>query len=168
MKKLSLVFFIYFENNKKFILLGRQAPNKRLAGIRNGSGGKCEGNESTEDCAVRETKEEFGIQIKKEELVLVGKIVDETMVVDVFIVLTKEKFNPPADNNEFVDVRWFALEQPELFVPEMLPNNDVIIPELKAKIDELKANGKVLTTFVVDETKVDSPELKSLKSKIYK
>lgn len=168
LKKLSVVFFINFEEGRKSVLMGRQAPGKRLAGIRNGFGGKCDEGETTLDCAIRETKEEVGLEIEKENLIYVGCIVDETMQVDFFVILSETKFTPPNDNDEFVDIRWFDLQRPEVFINEMLPHNDTLIAELNKKLDELKATGKISTGFVLDETGIDSPELKLQKSKIYK
>ncbi len=166
-KKLSLVFFIYLEGEKKFVLMGKYAPGKRSEGIRNGFGGKCEENESTLDCAVRETKEELDIEIKPEGLRLVGKIIDENMQVDVFVKISESKFEPPADNKEFVDTKWFDLDSPQLFVPEMFPDNDIVIESLTEKINELKSAGEMKELFIVDETKNKNPDLKLQKSKIH-
>lgn len=90
------------------------------------------------------------------------------MDVDVFVIIAKNMFVPPADNNEFVDIKWFDLEKPELFVPEMLPKNDVVIESLIKVLDELKTSGEISAEFLVDETKTNDPELKFLKGKIHK
>lgn len=175
-KKLSLVFFTFIENDEKFILMGKAAPGKRWAGKRNGYGGKCEESESTLDCAIREIEEETreidggkgtGIKIEREQFKLVGKIIDEDKEVDVFVILSKDKFEPPRNNSEFVDIQWFNIKKSELFIHEMFPDNDIVIENLKYKIDELKDIGQVKEFFVVDETKNQNPDLRSLKRKIY-
>jgi hypothetical protein len=51
---------------------------------------------------------------------------------------------------------------------EMLPNNGVVIAELSQKVIEFRNAGKILVEFIVDETNLDSPELKLQKSKIHK
>ena len=168
LKKLSVVFFIHFIENKCFILMGKQAPGKRLAGIRNGYGGKCEVGESTSDCAAREVSEESGMEIASSDLVKVGKIIDANMQVDFFVVISSTKFQPPADNSEFVDVRWFDLEMPELFVQEMFPNSDILIQQLTIKVNQLKMGGKITEEFTIDDTKNENVELIALKDKIHK
>lgn len=56
-KELTVVFPVFVESDKYWILMGKQAPGKRLAGILNGYGGKREEGETPLDCAVREVKE---------------------------------------------------------------------------------------------------------------
>lgn len=167
-KKLSLVFFTHNDGQKTYILMGKQGPEKKMPGIRNGFGGKCEEGETTRECAIREVAEEVNIELKPEDLMETGKIIDEKMIVDVFVKMCETKFEPPKDSSEFVDVQWFDIEMPELFVPEMLPNNDVVIEKLSQKITELCTHGKITELFVVDETDVENQELKLLKSQIHR
>src|SRR3989338_9309115 len=151
-KKMSLVFFLHFDGEKKFILMGKSAPGKRLQGIRNGFGGKCEEKEDTLDCAIRETKEETGLEISKEELQRAGSIVDGNTEVDVFFKISQDKFEPPQDNTEFVDIRWFDLDDPKTFVFEMLPGNEVIVKSMSKVAEELRSNQEIKEEFRVDET----------------
>ncbi len=165
-KKLSLVFFVYLDKDKTYILMGKQAPSKRLAGIRIGFGGKCEGNESMQECAIREVLEEAGIVLTSEDLQEVGKIVDKKMEVGVFIKVSDTKFVPPSDSDEFVDIKWFELNKPELFVHDMLPNNNILIDQLTKKVSEMRQLGKITNTFIIDETNLSNKELELQKAKI--
>jgi 8-oxo-dGTP pyrophosphatase MutT (NUDIX family) len=138
MKKLSVVFVIYKNvDGENFILLGKQAPGKKLEGFRNGYGGKCEEGETTLECSKREMKEElgeefvFGMEAKiSSELKYFGKLFMDDKQVDFFVAVAPEKFLPPADNSEFVDTKWFSLSKPEEFLGEMLSGDDKIISAL--------------------------------------
>jgi 8-oxo-dGTP pyrophosphatase MutT (NUDIX family) len=177
MKKLSVVFVICFEGDKKYVMMGKQAEGKRMPGIRNGYGGKCdylevEGRwETTEECAVRELREEtgskYGEEIKSEtgsgtqseinvstsELKKIGNIVNGDKFVDFFVLVLKEKINI-TDNDEMVDVRWFDVEKPELFVDEMLSGDDIIIKELQRYVSDPENinNPEKFEKFKIDKT----------------
>jgi 8-oxo-dGTP pyrophosphatase MutT (NUDIX family) len=130
-KELSLVFPIYEDKqtNKFWILLGKQAPGKKLAGFRNGFGGKCEQKpdgtmETTLECARRELKEELDLEIEEVKIEKCGYFTNGDRLIDCFVIRFKEKIEPPADNSEFQDTKWFDLGEPEKFVGEMLSQAD--------------------------------------------
>jgi 8-oxo-dGTP pyrophosphatase MutT (NUDIX family) len=126
MKMLSVVYPAYREGDKYLILMGRQASNKRMPGIRNGFGGKCEPNESVEDCAVREMYEESGIELKKDDLHYIGTLIEGEKDIRFYTASLDSKIKI-ADNDEMVDVRWFDVERVEDYIHEMLPGQDVIM-----------------------------------------
>ncbi len=140
-KLLSVVFPICSEGDKKYILMGIQASGKKLAGFRNGYGGKCEDGETTTACAVRELEEElklsenYEIKISLMDLQKAGTIFMDEKQIDVFVLNLKEKIVEPTDNSEFVDTKWFDLDHPEEFVPEMLSGDDAIISALKTFLE---------------------------------
>jgi 8-oxo-dGTP pyrophosphatase MutT (NUDIX family) len=123
MKLLTVVFPVFVEGNTNLILMGRQAPGKRMPGIRNGYGGKCEEGELVEDCAIREVKEEIGLDIKKEDLHFVYRIIEGEKDVYFYTVPLDSKISI-ADNSEMVDNRWFDVEKQEDYIHEMLPDNE--------------------------------------------
>jgi 8-oxo-dGTP pyrophosphatase MutT (NUDIX family) len=129
MKLLSVVFPVFVEGDTNLILMGRQAPGKRMPGIRNGYGGKCEEGELVEDCAIREVKEEIDLDIKKEDLHFVGTIVEGDKEVYFYTVLLETKISI-ADNTEMVDNRWFDVERQDDYIHEMLPDNERPMREL--------------------------------------
>lgn len=140
MKSLSVVFLILKEKDlsgsvKNFVLLGKQAEGKKMPGIRNGFGGKCEfmmsenREETTLECAVREFGEEAGISAYSKDFIKIGNIINGDKYVDFFVINTDKKI-AIRDNGEMVDVRWFDLEKPEDFLSEMLSGDHMIIGEL--------------------------------------
>jgi 8-oxo-dGTP pyrophosphatase MutT (NUDIX family) len=153
MKNLSVVFLIFKEGEKTFVLLGKQAEGKKMPGIRNGFGGKCElvinenREETTLECAKRELKEEANIDVKLKDFVKIGNLINGDKFVDFFVVSTEEKIEI-ADNKEFVDLAWFDLEKPELFLPDMLSGDHMIIEELQKYV--LNPNGYV--EFKINKT----------------
>jgi 8-oxo-dGTP pyrophosphatase MutT (NUDIX family) len=116
MKRLTVVFPIFEDE----VLMGKQASGKKMPGIRNGYGGKCEDGESLEDCAVRELGEEIGLEIASKDLHYFGRVIEGDKVVYFYVVKLSKKIRPE-DNTEMVDNRWFKITDYETYVPEMLP-----------------------------------------------
>lgn len=133
MKQLTVVFPVFSEAGKDLILMGRQAAGKRMPGIRNGPGGKCEEGELPEDCAVREVREEIGVELNTGDLKHVGLLVEGDKQVYFYTARLPEKIDI-ADNDEMVDVRWFAADAPESYVGEMLPGNGPIMQEVSRSL----------------------------------
>jgi NADH pyrophosphatase NudC (nudix superfamily) len=152
-KELSVVFVVHKNEEGNFsIMMGKQAPGKKLTGVRNGYGGKCEDGETTLGCAVRELKEElnlennFGIVVSQNDLQKVGKVLMDEKVIDFFVLELPNKIAPPSDNSEFVDTKWFDLENPVDFVGEMLSGDEEVIGGLKRYLEsgvtfEIKKTG---------------------------
>jgi 8-oxo-dGTP diphosphatase len=148
MKKLTVVFPIYKEGERFFVLMGKQAVGKRMPGVRNGFGGKCEEGETVEECAVREVEEEIGLKLQREDLKYVGEIVEGEggeKHVYLYTTLLNSKINIP-DNTEMVDCRWFDIEHTDAYIHEMLPGNDILMPELIASLKD----PKEYKTFEID------------------
>lgn len=135
-KNLTVVFPIFNKDGDFFILMGRQAEGKKLAGFRNGYGGKCEEGESMLDCAARELEEElkleeiYKIELNNQDFKNIGSVFMDDKQIDFFVVELSQMIAPPADNSEFVDTHWYDLTLPELFVPDMLSGDEMIIEEL--------------------------------------
>lgn len=147
--------------------MGKQAPGKKLPGLRNGYGGKCEEGEEYIDCAVRELEEESRVKVPLEKLINVGKIIDVGREVEFYVVNSEEKFDPPRDNSEFVDVRWFDISKREEYIFEMFPGNEGMIIMLEEKLKELNVTKKIEKTFVFDQSKIDLQEKEELYKKMY-
>jgi 8-oxo-dGTP pyrophosphatase MutT (NUDIX family) len=153
MKNLSVVFLLFKEIDKTFVLLGKQAFGKKMSGIRNGFGGKCEyvvnenREETTLECAKRELKEEAGIDAASKDFFKIGNMVNGDKSVDFFVVATENRAKL-ADNSEFVDMLWFDLEKPEMFLSDMLSGDYVIIEELQKYV----SNPKGYIEFKINKT----------------
>ena len=106
--------------------MGRQAPGKKMPGIRNGPGGKCEEGESPLDCAIREAREEFGLELTKGELKYVGLLVEGEKEVYFYTAQLPLKV-AVADNDEMIDIKWFDVEDIDAYISEMLPGNEPIM-----------------------------------------
>lgn len=135
MKELSVVFLIYKEKYEPgkdnfYILLGKQAPGKSMPGIRNGFGGKCEEGERTLDCAVRELREESGCEFDRNNFIKIGNVLNDDKSIDFYTVFTDAKLELK-DNSEMVDIKWFDLSCPQVFLADMLSGDHAVISELQ-------------------------------------
>jgi 8-oxo-dGTP pyrophosphatase MutT (NUDIX family) len=137
MKMLSVVFPVWREGDTNFILMGKQAAGKRMPGIRNGFGGKCEEGERVEDCAVREVEEEIGIKLETKDLRFVGTIVEGEKQVFFYTTQFTTKVQID-DSGEFVDCRWFDVAAIDTYIHEMLPGNDAPMRELAQSLQTPK------------------------------
>jgi 8-oxo-dGTP pyrophosphatase MutT (NUDIX family) len=143
--------------------MGQQGPNKKMPGTRIGFGGKCDPKpdgtfESTLECAVREMKEEAGLEFPVEKYKKCGNFKVSDKSIDCFVVEVDEKFKPPSDNKEFVDVKWISgKDLPKL--KDILPGDKRLMRDVKRYIE----TGK---TFAF--RKRDTKELKERTKNIYK
>lgn len=164
---MTVVFPIFKEriNNEitNWILMGKQAPGKRLEGIRNGYGGKCEMGELPIDCAVREVKEEIGLDLKKEKLIFVGKLIQKEKQVFFYLYFLNSKINL-VDNSEFVDNKWFKIENYKDYVGEMFEGNLELMKEVNKNLNDLEKLEE-FTPFELDMS--DNYKLSQQAKKIY-
>lgn len=151
---MSLVWIV----SNGHVLMGKQAPGKKLAGTRIGFGGKCEEGESTIDCAKREIQEELNKIFPAENFKHAGKFTVSEKLIDCFVVESSEMFTPPNDNNEFVDVKWIPLHDLSKYYYEMLPGDEQIVENMVAYIVE----GKEFNII-----KEDTEELKNATKNIF-
>ncbi len=171
LKLMSLIFFTKFTDGRKYILMGKYSNDKRLEGFRNGYGGKCKVGENTLECARREVEEEFGVIFDKEKFIKVGKLFDQEIQVDIFIIVSGGDFVIPANNSEFEDVRWFDIEKSEVFLNEMLNGDNEIIPKLSEALEQIKNNVEMVKEFEVElssNTQEEKKEREKIKNKIFK
>jgi len=109
MKRLTVLFPLYKnEYNETFVMLGKQAEGKKMPGIRNGFGGKCETRESMVDCVIRETKEEtegaLDLENKKEDLKNIVSVIIDEKLIDFFVFYLENKIEIK-DNGDTVDIK---------------------------------------------------------------
>lgn len=162
-KNLSVVFPIFIDKETKnnfYIMMGLYAPGKRLFGLRNGYGGKCEAGEAPIDCAVREVKEEIGLDLDKEKLVYVGLEVENDKQIYFYLYFFEERILVP-DNTEFTDNKWLLLKNTDSYVHEMFPGNIEIVTHVQKFLE----NYPNYPTFALDFS--DNQEIKKFSSKIY-
>lgn len=133
------------------ILMGKKAPGTKLAGFRNGYGGKCETGEAPLDCAVREVKEEIDLNLEKEKLIYIGNIIEGDKHVYFYIYFFDTQIQLPDSDKDFIDNRWFVLKDLESYIHEMIPGNE----EMMVQVPDIVKNVCEHTQykpFVVDLT----------------
>ncbi len=111
---------VYLRKDGK-ILLGKKARGHDVDKW-NGAGGKCANNELPEDCARRETREEFGTTPMKLQSVAVLKFSqelskDEYSNLTTYVYLCDEWEGELQPNDEFSKLEWFT--------PDDMPYDDM-------------------------------------------
>lgn len=152
MKELTVVFPIHTTPDGVVkILMGKKAPGTKLAGFRNGYGGKCEESENPLDCAVREVKEETDLDLEKEKLIYVGKIIEGEKHVYFYIYFFDTEIQLPDSDKDFIDNRWFVLEDLDSYIHEMIPGNEEMMRQVPGIVNQI-LNNEEFVPFAVDLT----------------
>ena len=153
-KRQTVIFPLYKEDWECFVLLGKNAEWKKMAGIRNWFGGKCEVYdnwliESAIDCVIRETKEETleAIELQENNIKRLWNVIMEDMTIVFFITYLKDKISIK-DNAEMIDIRWFNTKHTNEFLYEMLSGDEEVIENL----NEFIHNENTYTEFNIDKT----------------
>ena len=90
------------------ILLGRRGPNAARAGGWSFPAGFVERGERVEDAAVRETREEVGLEIRIDRLLGLYSNTSEPVALAVYIATADE--GEPAASDDLDAVAWFGLD----------------------------------------------------------
>jgi isopentenyldiphosphate isomerase len=106
--------FIFNSNGQ--LLLTRRSPNKKGGLLWEGTGGSVLAGEKSEDAILREIREELGLQIKKEEIILFKSIrKDEEKsprFKDLWILKKDIKISDLIlQEEEVVDAKWVYIEE---------------------------------------------------------
>lgn len=91
-------------------LVGKRSPDRTLPGKAEFPGGKCEPDESPMSCAIRECKEEAGLDVEPVLLLAERRFEYDHATVDLRFWLCKPKgeVDPTQDLNGF---RWLSIEE---------------------------------------------------------
>ncbi len=154
-KKLTVLFPLFKEKSETFVLLGKNAEGKKMPGIRNWFGGKCEiinwNMESTLDCVIRETREESWDAIilhkQKDIITALGDVIMDNKIITFFATYLEEKITLP-DSDEMVDIQRFNIKNTNEFLFEMLSGDEKVIDEVQKFIDE----GRQYSPFIINKT----------------
>lgn len=108
-------------NNEGKILLTRRAPNKKYAGFWEPTSGHVMAGEKSIDGIKRELREEIGIDLKENELILAKSFIDKKSIKEIWIV----KKDIPISNLKFIDdevsdAKYVTIDE----FKEMLKNNE--------------------------------------------
>ena len=127
-----LVASAWIYNDNKEFLISKRAPNKRKPLKWEATTGSALRGEDTLDAAVREIKEELGIDVKKEDAVLLGtKIRKDKECPDIFDVYIF-KNNIPIESvtiqkEEVCDVKWATADEIRKIVADGNFNNPSVL-----------------------------------------
>lgn len=112
MKLATLCYVIDKKNNKTLMLLRNKKKNDYHQGKWNGLGGKFEPGESPEECAVREIKEESGLDVSSPKLCGFITFPLFDMVDDWYVfVFTFEKFSGKLINSKEGKLEWIKNDE---------------------------------------------------------
>lgn len=128
-KKVNVAAYLLLEKDGKFLFLKRQNTGYR-DGDYGMASGHLEDDESLEECIIRETKEEIGIDVKDVEMMVVVHTSDDYLD----FMFKADSWDGEIKNCEeekCAEMKWFGLDE--------LPEN--ITPEIKAGIEAYK-NGE--------------------------
>lgn len=95
------------------VLLGEKKKGKFAAGTLNGPGGKVEGEETLEACLIRETKEEWGIELLQSDLEKVARITfhfGEKPDFEVHVFRAKNFSGDLHETEEALCPEWFPID----------------------------------------------------------
>jgi 8-oxo-dGTP diphosphatase len=109
-------------------LVGKRSEDRTLPGKAEFPGGKCEADESPMSCAIRECKEETGLDVEPVLLMAERRFEYEHATVDLRFWLCKPKgdVDPHADLNGF---RWLTVE--ELLQEDFPEANEPILEKIR-------------------------------------
>jgi len=135
------------QNNPVEVCLGMKKRGHGV-GLWNGSGGKPEENENTEDAAIREVQEEFGVKVlnldKRGEIDFV--LEKENEIAKMYAYLVTEWENEPIETEE-MKPKWFNIS--EVPYNEMWESDREWLPKIltgkkfKAKYTYSREGGKL-------------------------
>lgn len=132
-KKVSTIIVV---DNKKFLILQR-SPTSSGAGLWNFPGGSIEEDESRDEAAVRELKEEAGLIVNIEDAKYIGTINNRHIVVSFFI--TSKYSGEVVINKESQDYKWISLSEIDNY--NFVGPNKEIHPDLVFEIGKYIYGG---------------------------
>ena len=143
--KIIVAVYVIFEKDGKTLLLKRENTGY-FDGFYSLPAGHLDGNETSRDAAVREVKEEVGLDIKAGDLQLVHFIHRKSPIpviherFDLYFHLKKWHGEPKnAEPHKHEEIRWFAKGR--------LPEN--MVPEVRFALDKISA-GEIYSEFGFD------------------
>ena len=124
-KKITVTAAVIWQDGK--VLITKRPEGTHLEGLWEFPGGKKEGTETLEECIIREIKEELGVQIKPEKLLLTVNHEYESKIVDlnIFECALVNGYPVPMEGQDMKwvrpsDMSGFTFPPPDIKVIEFL------------------------------------------------
>lgn len=110
---------VWIYNSKGELLMTQRHPNKKAGGLWEFVGGGVLAGETTARAAVREVKEEIGIAIAEEELILLSVYQQKNYFMDIYLVKKDVDIQDlTLDKNETVDAKWVSDKEMQAMLKE--------------------------------------------------
>ena len=108
---LAVHIYLYYKD-KNFLLQQRAFDKKELPGLWCITGGKVQSNEHSSDAVIRETKEELGLILNKNDLNYLGRCLNNGYIVDIYTAYSALPFTECKLNKaEVNDIKILNLNQ---------------------------------------------------------
>ncbi len=144
MTKDKTLIFVFSWDLEKVYLIRKKKP-KWQEDFLNGVGGKVEKEESFDDCAIRETKEEINIDIDKHKLQNLGVIEAKDFRVRIYAYRTKQK--PKQMEDEELKIT------PVKSIPNLnvIPNLRMLVPyaQYVLKGEDINVREYIQSTLII-------------------
>jgi 8-oxo-dGTP diphosphatase len=130
-KKIEGVVFILKNPSNKMLLQLRDSKSEYYPNQWNFPGGKCEAGEDTKDAIIREAREEYDIDMQKEQCSSLMSYVlpHRPYSTEVFVCELKDNDQKDMKLKEGADMKWMSLDEIENL--QLGFGQEVILPKLK-------------------------------------
>jgi len=128
---------VIFDAENKNVLIGRRTDKQPLGGYWEFPGGKCDSNETPEECLVREVREETGIEV---EILRSWSPIDHTYThaaVRIYPFICRHKTGNPQPLSTS-ELRWIRAD--ELADYRFPPANNVLLQDVQRGLTHLMEN----------------------------
>ena len=108
---------VWIQNSNGELLITKRHPSKKAGGLWEFVGGGVLAGETTAQAAVREVKEEIGVSIKENELVLFHVYRQKNYFMDIYLVKKDVAIaDITLDENETVDAKWVPEKELQVMI----------------------------------------------------
>lgn len=126
----GVVFILKLPSNEMLLQL-RDSESEHFPNQWNFPGGKCEAGENTTDTVIREAREEYDIDIKKEQCIslMAYDLPHRPYSTEVFVCELKENDQENIKLKEGADMKWMGMDEIEKL--QLGFGQEAILPKLK-------------------------------------
>lgn len=151
-KKKYVVVFAYDKKYPERVLLVLKDRPTWMVGCLNLLGGKVEKDEHELDAALRELKEESGLELKsskKQQIKLMGAIITDASIIYCISIPVDSKFPIVPRSGETEKSAWYDWSEIKID-KRLMPNLRCLIPLMRCGVSGWFANGDPLSDDVYD------------------